>query len=127
MSKTLLAAVVAAFAVSAFSGPVLAGDVEAGKKLFAKCFACHDNTDQKKKKTGPPLWGVVGRGIAEMEGFPYSDAFKGKKGTMVWDEANIDAYLTSPKDFVPKNKMAFVGLKDAGERANVIEYLKTLK
>jgi cytochrome c len=43
---------------------------------------------------------------------------------VVWDEANLDAYLTKPKDFMKGTKMAFAGLKKEEDRADVIEYLK---
>ena len=36
----------------------------------------------------------------------------------------IAAYLADPKGYIPKNKMAFVGLKKEEDRANVIAYLK---
>ena len=60
-----------------------------------------------------------------MEGFNYSDAMKaaGESGA-VWDEATIEKYMRDPKGFIPKNKMAFVGLKKDSEIANLIAYLK---
>jgi cytochrome c len=44
-----------------------------------------------------------------------------------WDEASLDAYLEAPMTAVPGNRMTYAGLKDAGKRAEVIAYLKTLK
>jgi cytochrome c len=48
---------------------------------------------------------------------------KGAEG-LVWDEASLTGYLADPKGFIPKNKMAFAGLKKPDEIANVIAYLK---
>ena len=48
----------------------------------------------------------------------------GTKG-LVWDDASLDKYLTNPKDLVPNGKMAFPGLSDKEDRADVIAYLKT--
>lgn len=100
------------------------GDAAKGEKVFAKCKACHEN-QKGVNKVGPTLKGVVGRKAGAAEGFKYSEAMaaKGAEG-LVWDEANIAAYLADPKGFIPKNKMAFPGLKKPEEVADVIAYLK---
>lgn len=101
-----------------------AGDADAGKKVFAKCMACHEAATDKNK-VGPSLHGVVGRTAGTHPDFKYSDAMK-KAGAdgLVWDEANIAAYLKAPKEKIPGNKMAFAGLKDDTDIANVIAYLE---
>ena len=40
--------------------PAIAGDIEAGEKVFKKCKACHV-VDQEKNKTGPHLVNIFGR------------------------------------------------------------------
>ena len=118
---------VAAFAaLAALSLPALAeGDAAKGEKVFNKCKACHD-VDKGINKVGPTLKGVVGRKIASVEGYKYSDdmAAKGAEGG-VWDEATLTTYLPDPKAFVPKTKMAFAGLKKEDEVEDVIAFLKT--
>ena len=100
------------------------GDVAAGKKVFAKCMACHDATTDKNK-VGPSLLGVVGRPAGSVANFNYSNAMKeAGVGGLVWDEANLAEYVKAPKTKVPGNKMAFPGLKDDADIANVIAYLK---
>jgi len=42
-----------------------------------KCKSCHKLEDGKNA-TGPHLYSVVGRPVAGVEGFKYSDALKGK-------------------------------------------------
>jgi len=75
--------------------------------------------------TGPDLMGVVGRHPASEAGFAYSDGMKKfAEGGKVWDEATLSSYLADPKGVVPGNKMAFPGVKNDGDRANVIAYLK---
>ncbi|MCC2112986.1 MAG: cytochrome c family protein [Hyphomicrobiales bacterium] len=102
------------------------GDAAAGETVFKKCKACHDAGAGAKNKVGPMLTGVVGRPWGAIEGFKYSDDLKTQAAEgKVWDEATLDAYLTNPKDLIPKGKMAFAGLKDAADRANVIAYLKS--
>ena len=100
------------------------GDAAAGKKVFNKCMACHDAVNDKSK-VGPSLHNVVGRKAGTFEGFKYSDAMKkAGEGGLVWDEANLTEYIHDPKAKVPGNKMAFPGLKDDADVANVIAYLK---
>ena len=101
------------------------GDAAAGKKVFAKCTACHDAT-AGKNKVGPTLVGVIGRNAGTLESYlcKYSDNMKeAGAGGMVWDDANLAAYLKDPKAVIPKGKMAFPGLKDDADIANVIAYL----
>jgi cytochrome c len=97
------------------------GDAAAGEKVFKKCKACHV-IDKKKNRLGPHLIGVFGRTSGTMEGFKYSKAMQ--EAAITWDEATMDAYLADPKGYIPKNKMAFVGLKKEEDRVNLIAYLK---
>lgn len=111
-------------AATAVAGPALAeGDPAAGEKVFNKCKACH-TVEAGKNKVGPSLHGIVGATPASVEGFKYSPAMEQFGSSHTWDEATLSAYLESPKDVVKGTKMAFVGLKKAEERENVIAYLK---
>lgn len=102
-----------------------AADAEAGKTVFNKCKACHQIGATAKNAVGPNLTGVVGRAAGTVEGFNYSDAMKASGKT--WDEATLKAYLTDPKAVVPGNKMVFMGIKDAADLDNLVEYIKTAK
>ena len=97
------------------------GDAAKGKKVFAKCMACH-TLEAGKNKVGPSLHGIIGRKSGSIADFSYSDAMK--NSNLTWDEATLDVYLTNPKKEVPGNKMAFPGLPKAEDRQNVIAYLK---
>ena len=99
--------------------------IAAGEKVFKKCKACHQVGAGASNKTGPHLNGIVGAPIGAVEGFRYSNVFKelNEQGA-VWDDANLDAFLTKPKDFAKKTKMSFRGLNKEEDRAAVIEYLK---
>jgi len=102
-----------------------AGDPDAGKAVYAnKCRVCHSNT-AGENRVGPSLDGVVGRKSGTYPNYNYSDAMKAAGKT--WDAATLDVYLTHPKETVPGTKMAFNGIADATDRANLIAYLSTLK
>ena len=111
--------------LAAMSGVAHAdGDAKAGAVVFKKCMACHTATEAKNK-VGPSLMGLIGRPVASVPDFKYSDAMKalgadGKK----WDEALLATYLPDPKKLVPKTKMAFPGLKKPQDVLDVIAYLK---
>ena len=102
-------------------GATLAADVDAGKKVFRKCKACHTLKEGGKSAIGPNLYGVVGRNAAAVDGFKYSKAMK--ESGLVWDEATLTGYLTKPKEFLPGNKMPFPGLKKPEQIENVIAYI----
>jgi cytochrome c len=113
----LVAGTFMVFAQSALA----AGDVENGKKVYKKCAACH-SLEEGKKKVGPSLYGVFGRTSGQLEGFKFSKAMVAAE--IVWDETTIDAYIADPKGYIPKNRMAFAGLKKEQDRADVIAYIK---
>ncbi|MFN3292519.1 MAG: c-type cytochrome, partial [Gemmobacter sp.] len=98
--------------------------IEQGQKVFKQCAACHKVGDGAKNGTGPALNGIVGKTVGTVEGYKYSQPLADAgAGGMVWDEANLAAYLADPKGFIPKNKMAFNGLKKEDDIKAVIAYL----
>ncbi len=121
MRNTKLLAVLAAGVVALTSQVAFAeGDAAKGEKIFRKCKSCH-SLEAGKKKVGPSLAGVFGRTAGSVEGFRYS---KGMKDSgIVWDAETLDQFLTKPKDFVPKTRMSFPGLKKEQDRADLIAYL----
>ena len=117
--------VLAVAMIAAVPAAALAADADAGKMVFNKCKACHQAGPGAKNAVGPVLNGIVGRKAGTIADFTYSDAVKNSGVT--WDEASIDKWLQGPSKMIPGTKMIFAGVKDDTDRANVIEYLKTLK
>jgi cytochrome c len=118
----------AAFALTVLAAtPALAdGDAEEGRRVFNRCMACHDGK-REVNKVGPHLVGVVGRKAGSLESFAgkYSDAMVAAgTGGLVWDDANLAAYIKAPKEFIPGNRMAFAGIDDDADLANLIAWLK---
>lgn len=104
------------------SGKALTGDPDLGAQVFKRCAVCH-SINAGQNKIGPSLHGVVGRTAGSVPGFNYSSA--NKSSGIVWTEQKLFAYLEHPQKVVPGTKMAFVGLPNPEDRANVIAYLKT--
>ncbi len=111
------------------------GDVAKGEKTYKKCKACHtiadgDEVHFKGGKTGPNLFGVIGR-VVGSEDFKYggSMAALGETG-LVWTEELLAEYVTDPKEFLitqlddsaAKSKMSFK-LKSGGE--DIAAFLST--
>jgi cytochrome c len=99
-------------------------DAATGEKITKKCAACHNFNESGPNKIGPHLWGVLGRQIASVSDFSYSNALKSKEG--IWDYDRLNAFLSDPKAWAPGTKMTFVGLKKPEDRAAVILYLRSL-
>mgnify|MGYP003386550380 CR=1 FL=1 len=99
---------------------------ENGADVFKKCRACHLVGDAAKHAVGPALNNVMGRKAGSADGYAYSDNMRELgQGGLVWSEIELSRYLENPKSVVPRGKMAFPGIADARDRADVIAYLKT--
>jgi cytochrome c len=98
--------------------------VEKGAAAAKKCAACHTFAKGEKNGVGPNLYGIVGDKKGEGRGFNFSAAMKAKGGE--WSFQDLNQFIANPKGFVPGTAMGFAGITKDGERADVIDYLRTL-
>ena len=118
--------IAAVLAAASLGGMAFAdGDAAKGEKEFNKCKSCHmivadDGTEiVKGGKTGPNLYGVIGRQAGTAADFRYGDSIvaAGEKG-LVWDEDSFEAFVADPKGFLAE----FTG--DGGARSKMSFRLK---
>jgi len=100
----------------------LTGDAAAGETVFMQCKTCH-LLEEGKNGVGPSLYGVVGREAGQIDGFNYSDA--NANSGLTWTPEVLFEYLEAPREYMPGTRMAYPGLKEAQDRADVIAYLET--
>lgn len=96
-------------------------DITKGKRTFLRCRACHTLAEGERDKVGPNLWGLFGNEAGFREEFNYSQALQ--DADFIWTPDKLSQWLAKPKDFLPNNKMAFVGLNREEDRINLIAYL----
>jgi cytochrome c len=115
--------VIAVVALVGPSGAALAQDAAAGEQVFKRlCSPCHDVGPEAKIKLGPPLNGIDGRKAGTFEGFNYSPA--NKSSGITWNEQAFDKYIRAPMQEMPGTRMAFVGIKNDKDVADLWAYLK---
>lgn len=131
---TALAVLSTVLAAPAFA----AGDAEAGAKVFNKCQTCHVVANEagevlagKNAKTGPNLYGIVGRAAGTYPDFKYGESIVALgAGGFTWTEEDLVTYVADPAKFLKeklgdtkaKSKMSFK-LNNATEAANVAAFL----
>lgn len=126
MSRTVhrLALVVTGL-LAALAGPATPAD-EAPEppQAFEACASCHTYQRDEPLQEGPPLWGIVGRRTASVDGFDYSPALRAFGGN--WERTRLDQFLQNPRAAVPGTYMKLGGIADAAERAAVLDFLERI-
>ena len=97
-----------------------AADPDHGARVFRKCGACH-KVEEGRHGIGPSLWGVIGRDVASVEAYAYSEPMRAKGGA--WTADALFEYLENPRGVVPGTRMTFAGLPRPEDRAAVIVFL----
>ncbi|WP_421792098.1 c-type cytochrome [Hyphobacterium sp.] len=107
--------------LSALPAPYNAADYDTGRRMFRRCASCHTVTPDGGNRVGPNLYGMFGQVVGTQDGFDYSTALE--EADFIWTPEQLDAWLANPREFLPGNRMSFVGLRDEEDRVNVIAYL----
>lgn len=103
-----------------YAALIVAADMDAGKKVFGKCRACHKLEDGANG-VGPHLWGLIGRPKQAVDGFGYSGALADIGGN--WGFAELNAFLEKPSAYAKGTSMSFAGLRKPEDRVNLIAWL----
>ena len=98
----------------------LTGDPEQGRRVFARCRSCHV-LEEGVNRVGPSLYGIFGRETGSVEGFRYSEA--NANAGITWTHETMFEYLENPREYIPGTIMAFPGLRDEQDRADVVAYI----
>lgn len=103
-------------------------DAAAGESAFRPCAACHTVDKGGANRVGPNLWDIVNRPIASHEGFSYSAGMRdfSQGNTVHWDYEHLSQFLKAPRSYVSGTAMAFAGIKNPQQEANLIAYLRTM-
>lgn len=97
------------------------GDVSNGQVSFHRqCMSCH-SLEAGQHRIGPSLFAVYGRKSASLDGYAYSQPFRGLRVT--WSDATLNTYLLDAQQFAPGSKM-WVKLPDEQVRKDIIAFLK---
>ena len=140
MFRTIVFMAATMLAAPAFADGHASGDVAAGEKAFRQCVSCHvvvndegETLAGKKAKTGPNLYGIVGRTAGSVDGFKYSKIIMlaGEQG-ITYDEANFAGYVQDPTGWLReatgdkgRGKMTYKVRKEA-DAINLYAYLASL-
>lgn len=120
------------------SSPAVAADPERGEQIFRDCRACHSVIDEtghsvvRGGRTGPNLYGVIGRHAGSVPNFHYSASMvaAGNSG-LRWNEADFVVYVKDATAFLrdylddpeARGKMAYK-LRDTQKARDVWAYLE---
>lgn len=130
----------AAVAGAMLAAPAFAqdGDAAAGEDAFRQCATCHAIVDadgtaiagRANMRTGPNLYGIVGRQAGSIDGFRYRpDIVRAGEEGLVWDQESLTAYLQDPGGFLSETlgSRARSGMsyqvRDPAEAANLAAFL----
>ena len=115
----------AAASVDPFTQLVASADPAVGASKAVICQACHNAAEGAPSKVGPNLYNVFGP--AASKEFNYSAAMQSHAASVPeWNVATLNTYLEAPMEVVPGTTMAYGGVKDENERAEIIAWLYSI-
>ena len=110
--------------VEALAAPAPAqAQIDAGRRLFARCTNCHEVGAGARNGFGPQLNGIVGRKAGSAPAYAYSPALK--QAGFVWNEQKLVAFIRDSEKVVPGNKMRFLSFMSEKQASEIVAYLRT--
>jgi len=124
-------------ALAFVAGPLSASDLEVGQQRYIEhCSKCHGVITERRANgqatgyllpvvalpLGPNLSGIHGRAAGTVAGFRYSNAFLKAASRIVWNDENLDRWLSNSQAMIPGSYM-FLKL-EAAARRDIIAYLR---
>lgn len=97
-----------------------AGPPASGEALFAGCASCHEGDGGPA--IAPTLRGIVGRPVASVPGYPYSEALRRVQGT--WTIPRLAEFLQDAQEFAPGTSMIFESSLTPLQARTLLEYLR---
>jgi cytochrome c len=94
-----------------------------GAHIFRACAACHSLQPDRENRAGPTLYGILGRRIASVPGYPYSEAFR--HFDIVWTRETVaKLFEVGPARFTPGTKMPEQRIRSAEDREALVDFLE---
>lgn len=105
--------------------PAAAQNAADGQRVFNQCRACHTVDQGGRNGVGPNLHGMFDRKAGSVSAFRYSAPMKARgEAGLTWTDETLSAYLRNPRDYIPGGSMAFAGLRNDQQLADLIAYLR---
>ncbi len=142
MFRTLTLVAATTLALPAFAqDSTPTGDVAEGEKAFRQCISCHvveneagETLAGKNAKTGPNLYGIIGRHFGKVEDFRYSDInqLASSVEDLVVTEEVFVTYVQDPTEYLReatgdngRSKMTYKVRKEE-DAINIYAYLASI-
>ena len=103
--------------------PLAAFAGDRGAEIFRACVACHTLTPDQGNKAGPTLSGIIGRRIATLPGYDFSEALK--RFDIVWTTESVSKlFEIGPAAFTPGTKMPEQQIGSDKDREALVQFLE---
>lgn len=123
---TAAAAPAAPAAIAPVTPLLAAANLENGATATRRsCAACHTLNEGGRNGVGPNLWNIVNAAPGQVAGFNFSEANRAR-ADRPWDFESLNAFIANPRQYMPGTRMAFSGIANVQQRADIIAFLRTL-
>lgn len=93
-----------------------------GRSSFIRCVGCHSLTPDENAELGPHLSALVGRKVASVDGFTYTEAVQALDFT--WTRERLLSWLEKPQELVPDMCLPFTGITSEEEREALLVFIE---